>query len=131
MHSQIRIGVILFLVGMMAFEMQGYGVTNKKIRATEEDSTIPYDPIGMMEVKIRADLPSSRLYPAGERYKRILRSKLAAKAAADYKADSVIKVEYWPDPSQGNFSDGHVYGRGEMIRFRKFPSPEEAPVPAR
>lgn len=131
MHSQIRIGLAFFLVGMAALEMFGCTVMHQKIQATEGDTVMAYDPMGMVEVKIRADLSSSRLYPAGERYKRILRSNLAAKAAADYKADSVIKVEYWPEPAQGNFPDGHVYGRGEMIRFRKFPLPQEAPVPAR
>ena len=116
-----------------------------KVQAIEGDNDIPYDSLGTIEVRkqIQAPTPSSVFWagvrtvtfsrsgsPNGEeRYKKYLRSKLAREARKNYGADSVIHVEYWPDPASGTFPEGYLYARGEMIRYHRFPV-ESTPAPA-
>lgn len=66
-----------------------------------------------------ADTPT-----AGELYKARLKTKLASVAKEKYGADAVVNVSYWPDPESGDFPEGLVHARGDMVRYQKFPTAE-------
>ena len=110
-----------------------------KISAVEGNpSTAPYDSLGALEIQKRTPLACCWFYSPvklltfgilGDEdgtgktkcYKNVLRSALAKKAM-QYHPDAVIHVEYWPDPKGDVYPDGHAHARGEMIKYKKFPS---------
>ncbi len=128
---------IVTLLFISLFLMQGCARV-EKVRAMEGDFKAPYDSLGTLEVKTKApyltlggsfwtsveavSLGVAKTPSRGEHYKRRLRSKLAKIASRRYSADAVIKVIYWPDPESKRFPDGSIHARGEMIRYRSFPS---------
>ena len=109
----------------------------EKVRAIEGDKEVPYDSLGTLEVKQKAYRvnPSAAFWTGveiatltfadtpsrGEHYKKFLRRKLQKLAGKRYDADAVINVKYWPNPESGNFPDGYIYARGEMIQYHHFP----------
>ena len=117
----------------------------ERVRAIEGDMDVPYDSLGILEVKISSKpLPFSALgwgvlrilsfgrvdAPSwGEQYKSKLRAELTRKARLQYKADALVKVHYWPEPEGNFFPNGYVYARGEMIKYNKFPADDLAPEP--
>ena len=124
---------ILILIGAVAFGCARY----QKIQVIEGDFVHPYKVIGTLEVKEKAEMVPD-VYRAGaellslgylrypdraDSYKETLNRQLARKAHDLYRADAVIKVEYWPDPSSKDFPDGMIYARGQMIQLSKFPAP--------
>ena len=101
-----------------------------------------YKSIGILEVKEPAqeltnqkgawfgvEVATLSLAPtpsAGDLYKARLKAKLAHVAKERYGADAVVNVTFWPDPDSGNFPDGLIHARGDMVRYKKFPAPEPA-----
>lgn len=109
----------------------------QKVVALQGDAAQPYESLGTLEVK--RDVPAVQ-------YKRIfsqlgawmtfghsepmtqavylrglLDAKLIKLAKKKHCADAIIRVQYWPDLTAGEFPDGVVYARGEMIRYKRFP----------
>jgi len=138
--SPVKGSAILILIGAVAFGCARY----QKIQVIEGDFDRPYKVIGSLEVKEKAEMVPDiyragvellslgyvRYPDRGDSYKETLNRQLARKARDVYRADAVINVEYWPDPSSKDFPDGMIYARGEMIKLSKFPAPEPAPAAA-
>lgn len=120
-------------------------IRTERVKAIEGSEDVPpYRSLGSLEVKQKAPYvtPGGILFTGveiltlsfaktpsrGDHYKRTLRAELAEIASKHYGADKVIHVEYWPDPDSNSFPDGYVYGRGEMIKYERFPKEEEVEV---
>ncbi len=89
-----------------------------------------YDSMGTLEERIDVHHQILRYVTLGllqkHSYKNLtkrLNKKLEHKARQKYGADAVANVTYWPDPKSDAIVD-YLYGRGEMIRYKKFGSPE-------
>ncbi|MDP3921374.1 MAG: hypothetical protein Q8R76_11275 [Candidatus Omnitrophota bacterium] len=109
----------------------------EKVRATEKDSDIAFISLGELEVSENAVLlaPEAGMWSGiklmtfnlantpsrADLYKKALRDKLASTAKKRYGAHRVVNVQYWPEPSNGEFPEGLIYARGEMIRYQPFP----------
>ena len=111
----------------------------EKFRAVEGDIETPYESLGTLEVHLNTNPwnPSNWGWDLREiltlsfwdtSYPRRLQHELAIKAKRHPEVDQVIKVTYWPTETS-HFPDGKVYGRGEMIRYKRFPG-SPAPAPA-
>jgi len=129
---------ILILIGAVAFGCARY----QKIQVLEGGFDRPYKAIGTLEVKEKAEMVPD-VYRAGlellslgyirypdraDTYKETLNRQLARKAHDLYRADAVINVKYWPEPSSKDFPDGMIYARGQMIQLTQFPSSVSGPA---
>ena len=138
--SVARVMVVIFIS-----VLSGGCTRLEKVKVAEEETGLPYDSLGNLEVQTKAytvtplatfwnsiELLTLTFAPTpsrGERYKRTLRSKLVRHAREHYGAHQVIHVTYWPDPESRSFPEGVLHARGEMIRFRSFPPAERSAAP--
>ena len=124
--------VLGFFMIVMLFPMSGYARVVEPVRALEGDISIPYTPIGTLEVKKKVNslgvktlqiLTLGAYQPfSAANYRQTLKDMLAKKAGKFYGANAVIHVHYWPDPESGSFPKGTIYARGEMVRYTPFPA---------
>ncbi len=125
--------VLTLFLFVLLVPISAYART-EPVRATEGDITVPYTPLGTLEVKKKVGGVSDLGWGAlrvmtlgfyksspGERYRQALRALLVHKAAKHYGANAVIHVKYWPNPDSGIFPKGILYARGEMVRYKPFP----------
>lgn len=96
----------------------------------------PYDSLGSIELRVGNTHSYLKYMTAGllrkRAYKRMTRQldkKLLKEARKKYGADAIANVIYWPSPDSGETVD-YLYGRAEMVRFKKFPPPAVPVVPA-
>lgn len=93
-----------------------------------ESPETAYDSLGVLELKVAKDRGAAKYLTFGmvrhhsyEAMTRKLRKQLAAEARKKYGADAVTNITFWPkEDSREEFY--YLYGRGEMIRYRKFSS---------
>lgn len=135
------LGVVVILLSFLTSGCTRF----QKVKAVEEETDLPYDSLGQLEVQTKAYsiTPTGALWDGielltltfaptpsrGERYKRILSTKLSRHAREHYGAHQVINVTYWPDPESRRFPEGIIRARGEMVRFRPFSPVEESAGP--
>lgn len=103
----------------------------EKIRAVTSDASRPSEGLGTLEVFVKTNpwSPSNwgvffkelfSLTFADTSYEARLKTRLVKKAA-QFSADEVVKVQFWPDLNSSKFPNGKVYARGEMVRYTRFP----------
>ncbi len=130
MRSHVILGVIIFAMAITGCSRM------QKVIATPEGASMPYESLGVLEVKKEApafgasyrlqqtlSLVSFRLYekPSQEAYfQKLLDKELVCDAKKKYGADAVIHVKYWPDLNAAKFPKGLIYAKGEMIRYKQF-----------
>lgn len=104
----------------------------------------PYESLGYLEHKISTSRSFVKAITFGivrrkafEKMARKLDKGLLKEARRKYGADAISNITYWPSPESQTPID-YLYGRAEMIRFKKFPVAEKqaevpvsAPEPAR
>ena len=100
------------------------------------DPATPYDSMGTLQEQVPVKYNVlARIFTLGLLNKRsygdmkkILQEKLESKAIHQYGADAIANISFWPEKETDATVD-YFYGRGEMIRYKKFP-PESVPEPS-
>ncbi len=131
-RSILTICGLAFFCGMFA----GFSRVQDVVVTQDSTSiTVPYKSFGWVEVNRKAPLIQYRriggqlLYwcsfgyfsnPTQSVYLQGLLNKLLAKAAKKRQGvEAVINTQYWPDLTAGQFPEGRIYAKGEMIRYKR------------
>ncbi len=119
---------LIFFLSAFLFSSFVFAANERILQNPEQ----PYQSLGAIESKVpnkhgfvkfaTFGLVQKRAY---ERMTRQLNKKLLKQARKKYGADAIANVTYWPAPDSGEAVD-YLYGRAEMVRFKKFPISEKA-----
>ena len=90
-----------------------------RVDVSEWGTSRPYTSLGILEVKTKTGL-----WCKDSDHRDDIHRELAKEARYQYGADAVINVRYWPGSAESDL--GYFYGRGEMIRYIRFPAPQKA-----
>ena len=128
----------LMLSVVMILGMHGGCSRVQKVVAIQGDLNPPYDSLGSIEVNRPAPRISCRRIfgqawewitfgrfenISQEAYLRdLLNEKILKVARKNHQAEAVIHMQYWPDLTASKFPQGRIYAKGEMIRYKRFPS---------
>ncbi|MBU9888696.1 MAG: hypothetical protein KTQ49_02355 [Candidatus Omnitrophica bacterium] len=132
MRSKIPVwGLVLLCVLSLGFSrVLGVIVTQRGASIVAS-----YDSLGWVEASRKAPLIQYRRVggtllqwasfgyfrnPSQEVYLQGLLNKALVKAAKKTAGvDAIINTEYWPSLNAGQFPQGRIHARGEMVRFRR------------
>lgn len=110
----------------------------QKVVVTQDAISEPYESVGAVEVERKVPRIQYRrifgkvwewiTFGHAENISReaylqgLLNKKLLSVAKDDHTAEAVIHVKYWPDLTAKKFPQGRIYGKGDMVRYKRFPA---------
>lgn len=126
----------LMLIGVMLLGMNSGCSGTQKVVASQGGISEPYESLGSIEVdrkapRIQYRRISGQLWEwvtlghyeniTQEAYLQgLLDKKMIRDAKKIHHAEAVINVKYWPDLRAKKFPRGHIYGKGDMVRYKRF-----------
>ena len=127
---------VLMLALVMFFSLSAGCSSVQKVVAIQGEISEPYESIGSIEVERQAPrIPYRRIFGqvwewvtwghceniSREAYLQgLLNKKMLRAAKNNQNAEAVIHVEYWPDLTAKKFPRGLIYGKGDMVRYKRF-----------
>jgi hypothetical protein len=128
----------LALVVVMLFSMNLGCSRTQKVVALQGGISEPYESLGSIEVDRKAPMIQYRrifgqvwewvTFGHYENISReaylqgLLNKKMLKVAKNDHHAEAILDAKYWPDLTAKKFPQGRIYGKGDMIRYKRFPA---------